>query len=405
MPAVGSNHAQRVLSSLNQQRAVGRFCDAVLKVGDTGLFLAHHNILACFSELFEQSKTSPVMCTEFSLQDCPDDGLELLLNFIYTGELKLDLDNLDKVQQAAAILCVPEALALCQHFRDAPVNFEPLKRKRGRPRRCGSDVKAVKEENLPIVTTDLSSFKMTVPSCTTAATTTLPTTTRSGRVVKGPKRLVTADVTSDSDSVRAVFSNVEKKTVAEEHPNPDHPTLETKVKCINMWAKKALKQGVSTYPHSDFTALVSCYVQVPEQQTGISDSVGSKVARETAAEEEEEEEDDADNSEGVEDTDEEYVPTAEPTSSALPEVTTQNHKAESKPNKNKNSDSTEEDSKKNFVQCPICHKSFKSKYYLKVHNRYTVFPFLFPPGTVVKRVTTDVCLLQAAYRGEAIWLP
>uniref|UniRef100_A0A4W6FUC4 BTB domain-containing protein n=1 Tax=Lates calcarifer TaxID=8187 RepID=A0A4W6FUC4_LATCA len=54
MPAPGSSHAQRVLSSLNQQRAVGKFCDAVLNVGGGVVYLAHRNILACFSELFQQ---------------------------------------------------------------------------------------------------------------------------------------------------------------------------------------------------------------------------------------------------------------------------------------------------------------------------------------------------------------
>uniref|UniRef100_A0A3Q4G8V0 BTB domain-containing protein n=1 Tax=Neolamprologus brichardi TaxID=32507 RepID=A0A3Q4G8V0_NEOBR len=83
-------------------RAVGRFCDASLNVGDGVVFLAHRNILACFTELLQQSNMPSA--TEFCLQGCPSDGLELLLNFVYTGELKLDPHNLDRVQQAAASL-------------------------------------------------------------------------------------------------------------------------------------------------------------------------------------------------------------------------------------------------------------------------------------------------------------
>uniref|UniRef100_A0A3Q1F251 Zinc finger and BTB domain containing 48 n=1 Tax=Acanthochromis polyacanthus TaxID=80966 RepID=A0A3Q1F251_9TELE len=146
MPAVDSHHAQRVLSSLNQQRAVGRFCDATLSVGGGVSYLAHRNVLACFSELFQRSNmpTSPSM--ELCLQGCPDEGLELLLNFVYTGELKLGPDNLEKVQQAATSLCIPEALRLCQQYKETSVDPVPVKRKRGRPRKSASDANSIKEE-------------------------------------------------------------------------------------------------------------------------------------------------------------------------------------------------------------------------------------------------------------------
>ncbi|XP_010784063.1 zinc finger and BTB domain-containing protein 48-like, partial [Notothenia coriiceps] len=138
MPPAESSHAQRVLSSLNQQRAVGRFCDAVLNVGGGVVYLAHRSILACFSDLFQQSNIAAAPCMEFCLQECPKDGLELLLNFLYTGELKLEADNLEKVQHAAASLGVPEALSLCQQFKENPADSQPFKRKRGRPRKSTS---------------------------------------------------------------------------------------------------------------------------------------------------------------------------------------------------------------------------------------------------------------------------
>uniref|UniRef100_A0A3B5AYN2 Zinc finger and BTB domain containing 48 n=1 Tax=Stegastes partitus TaxID=144197 RepID=A0A3B5AYN2_9TELE len=224
MPAADSNHAQRVLSSLNQQRAIGKFCDAALNVGGGMVYLAHRNILACFSELFQQPNNTPASPSmEFYLQGCPNDGLELLLNFVYTGELKLGPDNLDKVQHAATSLCVTEALTLCQQFKENSVDPVPVKRKRGRPRKSASDTASVKEEN--------------------------------------------------------------------------------------------------------------------------------QVAYEGL----------------IEDTDEEYVPVAKPTSS--PPSTSTAQKRKSKTNKNKTGEAVEEDSKKDTVQCPTCDKSFKSKYYLKVHNR------------------------------------
>lgn len=241
MPAAESDHAQRVLSSLNQQRAVGRFCDAVLNVGGGVVYLAHRNILACFSELFQQSNMPAAPCMEFCLQECPNDGLELLLNFVYTGELKLNPENLEKVQHAASSLCVPEALALCERFKETSVAAAPLKRKRGRPRKSKSDtipscsvtdqtLLSVKKQE-SIIDSVTHNFS-TAATTTTTATTSATTTTRSGRVVKGPRRLVT-DETPDTDvtatekaNKRAPLIPAEKERSEDvvENQNPDQPT-------------------------------------------------------------------------------------------------------------------------------------------------------------------------------------
>lgn len=234
MPAAENSHSQRVLSSLNQQRALGRFCDAVLNVGGGTAFLVHRNILACFSELFQQSSMPAATCMEFSLQECTNDGMELLLNFVYTGELNLDADNLEKVQYAAASLCVPEALALCRQFKETSEDPTALKRKRGRPRKSTSHAKPlcpVKEENL--TTKDESSFDSATTSSSMGIAGT--TTTRSGRVVKGPRRLVTDEnppsefMPSEKPSKRPLLSPTESKSgnVVSESQNQDQPTGET----------------------------------------------------------------------------------------------------------------------------------------------------------------------------------
>uniref|UniRef100_UPI0037E9B9A3 telomere zinc finger-associated protein n=1 Tax=Semicossyphus pulcher TaxID=241346 RepID=UPI0037E9B9A3 len=337
MPAADSSHAQRVLSSLNQQRAVGRFCDAVLNMGSGVVYLAHRNILACFSELFQQQSNMPsAPCTEFCLQECPNDGLELLLNFVYTGELKLDPENLDKVQHAAASLCVPEALVLCQQFKDTSVDPVPLKRKRGRPRKSASDPTpscSVKEENLLTITKDESGFDAAAANLSSSTT-----TTRSGRVVKGPRRLVTdespnSDLTSPEkacESAPLVPMEGESGDVVVEKQNQD--------------------QQIDT--------------EVTEQHTDVNEKGVTSQVNEEA----EEDDDDVGDFEGItEDTDEEYVPVAEP--SSLATSTQRKRKTPSKTEKNENGEAAEDDSKKDCVQCPVCDKSFKSKYYLKVHNR------------------------------------
>lgn len=202
MRAAESHHARRVLSSLNQQRATGRFCDAVLNVGQGELYLAHHSVLACFSELFKPSDNPASLSIEVSLNGCPGDGLQLLLNFIYTGNLKLDPSNLEKVQQAASSLCVPEVLALCQQFKETSVDL--VKRRRGRPRKSETS-KALNEDLLPSASEDVSSLDFA-----SFATGTRATTTRSGRVVKGPKRLV-SDGSPDSENTMVVVTAVEEE--------------------------------------------------------------------------------------------------------------------------------------------------------------------------------------------------
>lgn len=240
MPAAEKSHAQLVLSTLNQQRAQGRFCDAMLSLGGGVVYLAHCNILACFSELFQESNTPSAPCMEFCLHECPSDGLELLLNFVYTGELKLDQQNLERVQHAATSLCVPEALALCRQFKETSEDPASLKRKRGRPRKStlgSAPTRSVKGENAPAAFKDECGGDTAAVGASTAATATT-TTTRSGRVVKGPRRLVTdenptSDVTSPekhSKRPHLIPSEGVAGVVVAENQIPDQPTSKKEVK-------------------------------------------------------------------------------------------------------------------------------------------------------------------------------
>ncbi|XP_076022952.1 uncharacterized protein zbtb48 [Genypterus blacodes] len=323
MPAAESNHAHRVLSFLNQQREAGRFCDAMLNVGGGVVYLVHRNILACFSELFQESSTPSAPCMEVYLQECPKDGLEMILNFVYTGELNLDPANLDQVQRAAASLCVPEALTLCRTFTESSVESEPLKRRRGRPKKSTSTTaRSVKEDNLIIPA------KHEVPAATVATT-----TTRSGRTVRGPRRL------------------------AGESPTHEPPSAEKASKWTLL---------IPTETESFDVIVESQNLHQPTDETEITQfhiDVNDNRVRQANEEQDEDEDFEAIN----EDSNEEYVPVAE-SSSAAPS-TTQRDKTESKAEKKENGEAVEDDSKKGCVQCPTCGKSFRSKYYLKVHNR------------------------------------
>lgn len=224
MPAAESGHALRVMSCLNQQRALGTFCDAALNVGSGMVFLAHRNILACFSDLFQQpAAPAAAPCTEWCLQECPEEGLELLLHFVYTGELKLDNRNLHNVQHAASSLCVEEVLSLCRQYVATSENPAPQKRKRGRPRKPAPDPKPLssdKEEN---------ENAMRVTDADAAVISRTATTTRSGRIVKGPRRLAPEENPAIAFTAPDLSSMRPPPVPGEAVDQSERPTGETEV--------------------------------------------------------------------------------------------------------------------------------------------------------------------------------
>lgn len=94
--------------------------------------------------------------------------------------------------------------------------------------------------------------------------------------------------------------------------------------------------------------------------------------QETSEVQDEDDEDGGD-LEGIqEDTDEEYVPPAESGSAESGSASSSvayKRRAESKAEGAENVEAAADDAKRDSVQCPVCDKTFKSKYYLKVHNR------------------------------------
>lgn len=88
----------------------------------------------------------------------------------------------------------------------------------------------------------------------------------------------------------------------------------------------------------------------------------------TSREVEDDDDEDAEDFEGIsEDTDEEYVPTAE--SGSASSSVAHMRRSESKAEGAENGEAVGDGGKRDSVQCPVCDKTFKSKYYLKVHNR------------------------------------
>lgn len=125
------------------------------------------------------------------------------------------------------------------------------------------------------------------------------------------------------------------------------------------------KVGILNLNSVYINILVLCFLQVAELQINLNDISDSQAGRVV-----EDHDDDVADFEGVpEDTDEEYVPTAESSSFSASTSAACKRKAQCKTDRAENGEAADDDSKKDSVQCPVCDKTFKSKYYLKVHNR------------------------------------
>ncbi|KAL4623756.1 zinc finger and BTB domain-containing protein 48-like [Arapaima gigas] len=304
-------HALRVLSALNHQRALGRFCDAALSTRGGKVFPVHRGVLACFSDLFQEHGGVPDDTVDLALpEDCPDEGLELLLDFFYTGQLILDAGNLDQVHRAATSLSVPDALNMCRDFTSEGCSGET-----GIDDECAGTLLPVDASKAESAVKEKARSR---PMRSKAARQPTPTTTttRSGRRVRGPSRLLG----ESPDPPASPRGMAEAKCGAEgEGEGCEHPTRDSEV------------------------------VQPEETRNDNEDEDGGEL--------------DA----VPDDTDDDYHPHAPPGTSLAPQRL--KRRARGKVVNKENGEGGGRDAKRSSVQCPTCQKTFLSKYYLKVHNR------------------------------------
>ncbi|XP_051518015.1 telomere zinc finger-associated protein isoform X2 [Myxocyprinus asiaticus] len=342
--AQGIPHAQRVLSLLNQQRGFGQFCDAMLNTASGQVHLAHRNVLACFSQLF-QDPISNTPCVQITLPlACPDDGLELLLNYFYTGELHLDDSNLEKVKNAASGLSVPDSLIHCQGSPSVAALQSPD---------LNEDSKNIplfpltSADSLPDQTAkgkagSRQGTKNKSDAAVTASdddhlASTSTTTTRSGRRVKGPSRLVGESHLSTVTRQGAG----RRKASSLEYKEEETAATEEGHLLIHQDLSETEVDGSVENPNDDDV----------DHDYDVDDDNNGGDSMEIL----------------IEGTDEEYMPHDSPCSTS--KGPRGKRKWQEKNTYKENGEGTSKDTKKGSVQCPTCHKTFLSKYYLKVHNR------------------------------------
>ncbi|KAE8593267.1 hypothetical protein XENTR_v10019056 [Xenopus tropicalis] len=120
MDNVFVQHSVKVLSALNKQREEGRYCDATLVVGNFN-FKAHWSILACSSPFF-QSLYGDGTSANIILHESFSEVIGLVLDFLYTGELALTEENVQKVLLTSKELEILEAIDVCERFQ--PKTFQ-----------------------------------------------------------------------------------------------------------------------------------------------------------------------------------------------------------------------------------------------------------------------------------------
>ncbi|XP_070615137.1 telomere zinc finger-associated protein isoform X2 [Erythrolamprus reginae] len=313
MEGVFAQHSVRVLQELNRQRQTGQFCDATLAVGGL-VFKAHWNVLACCSSFF-QTTYGNTDGGKITLPETFAEAFTLLLDFFYTGHLAVTSDNCDKLLHAAEGLCVPEAVRLCREFRSALGQNGEVP---------GEDIPEV-----PSPAAEESTCEAELPR---------PLESPRTRGAKGGQGLQDGPALPRGKLQRVPKSNVVSHAGAVLKDTPECKEL-----------KRPLKNEAAEDPGAS-------HEETPEA-LGSSDLPSE----------------DHSGGRDKDDTDEDYVP--DPKSAQTRKRPPLNRASLSASKSTGNSRHPKSAALRprrgsaEAVECPTCHKSFLSKYYLKVHNR------------------------------------
>ncbi|XP_041426216.1 zinc finger and BTB domain containing 48 S homeolog isoform X1 [Xenopus laevis] len=323
MDDVFVQHSVKVLNALKKQREEGRYCDATLVVGNVN-FKAHWSILAC-SSLYFQSLYGDGTSTNIILHESFAEVIGLVLDFLYTGELALTEENVQKVLLASKDLEVLEAIEVCERFQ--PKTLQPSDNNEGNSQETGI-VEAVDEHLKQTSEADVEKVLNDISVLTNTPSQEGITSQSHEQDSTVPVHLVPGEDTS-------VLSEAFKKTEDLENQQ-EHTEFQQQ--------KKSQRSEQSINNDGE---CITWDLEVGQIHEDITE----------------------DDSYMHEEVHEDYIPE--------PKTPDTKHKAcvvkrITKTNDNVLAIKTLDVNKGNAnkpVQCSTCHKTFLSKYYLKVHNR------------------------------------
>ncbi|XP_048765786.1 kelch-like protein 26 [Ostrea edulis] len=118
------NHFEKIVQGLDDLRQKSLLCDYTLKA-DEESFAVHKVVMVACSDYFQAMLTSNMKeCHEdiVELKGISANGLKIIVDFAYTGELKLNTQNVEDVLSAATHLQVSDAMDLCSKYLEASIS-------------------------------------------------------------------------------------------------------------------------------------------------------------------------------------------------------------------------------------------------------------------------------------------
>uniref|UniRef100_A0A8C7EAH3 BTB domain-containing protein n=1 Tax=Nothoprocta perdicaria TaxID=30464 RepID=A0A8C7EAH3_NOTPE len=115
-------HFTCLMDRLNEQRLFQPdLCDVdIVLVQQKSIFPAHKGVLAAYSQFFHSlfTQNKQLQRVELSLEALTSQGLQQILNFIYTSKLLVNSCNVQDVLNAAAVLQMNNIASSCQDLLD-----------------------------------------------------------------------------------------------------------------------------------------------------------------------------------------------------------------------------------------------------------------------------------------------
>ena len=121
-----NNNEGNLLKYADQSRKAERFNDVWIKTGSNS-FPAHRLILGCFSQFFERLFESP-MKEQYegvvTLKELDDEAVKVLIDYMYTGNITLNQENVINILAAADFLQINDVCQFCFDYLKSIISVE-----------------------------------------------------------------------------------------------------------------------------------------------------------------------------------------------------------------------------------------------------------------------------------------